>query len=173
MDHKGKSTNQVLIGLEKANLCSENYPIGWDMSVPWRVNLWNPSVWILPGFEGTKTGERVFPYLRLCLSDFSSSNDLFSNDSIILCTAHNGWPPPWRFGILKKGPKICKLLGHYLQKEVSHLALYNSLILLIDVKTSNWPNGNQQLFWINWRRLTIPVVVNIRRSQIEIFHHRS
>lgn len=35
----------------------------------------------------------------------------------------------------QKRANICKLLGHYLQKEVSHLALYNSLILLIEVKT--------------------------------------
>lgn len=111
--------------------------------------------------------------MRLCLSDFSSSNDLFSNDSIILCTAHNGWPPPWRFGILEKGPTSANFLVITCKKKWVISPYPTVSYCWLRLKHSSWPNGNQQLFWINWRRLTIPVVVNIRRSQIEISHDRS
>jgi len=73
--------------------------------------------------------------MRLCLNDFSSSNDPFSNDSIMYSS--QWFTPTMKVWNTQNRANICKLLGHYLQKEVSHLALYNSLILLIDVKISS------------------------------------
>ena len=112
----------------------------YSISSPHALRNW---VRILPGFEGTKTSERVFLHMRLCLNDFSSSNDLFSNDSIISCTAHNGLPPPWRFGILKKGPTSA-----------------NFLVITCKKKWAISPYTTASYCWLMWTHLAYQMETN-------------
>ncbi len=100
---------------------------------------WNPSPTYIEKLNetlfrllGARISGRVFPFTRLCSDDFFPAPMIYFQVTV-LYTPHNGWPPPWTVWNTRNRANICKLLG-ICKKEVRHLAIYDSLILLIDVK---------------------------------------